>query len=50
MKWFEKSEWIWSGENALADEYAEFSSSFVYEKGEVQMAISADSKYAVYMN
>ena len=50
MKWFEKSEWIWSGENALADEYAEFSSSFFYEKGEIQMAISADSNYAVYIN
>ena len=50
MKWFEKSEWIWSVENALADEYAEFASSFIYEKGEVQMAISADSNYAVYIN
>ena len=50
MKWFEKSEWIWSVENASADEYAEFASSFIYEKGEVQMAISADSNYAVYIN
>ena len=50
MKWFEKAKWIWSGETALADEYAEFSSSFIYEGGDIRMAISADSNYAVYIN
>ncbi len=50
MKWFEKAKWIWSGEAALPDEYAEFYASFPYEDGNIRMAISADSNYAVYIN
>jgi len=50
MKWFEKAEWIWNGKTAMPDEYAEFYSSFPYEKGDARIAISADSNYAVYIN
>ena len=50
MKWFENAKWIWSRETALSDEYAEFYDSFHYESGDVRMAISADSNYAVYLN
>ena len=46
----EHAKWIWCGEHAAADEYAEFYSSFRYEGGSASLSISADSNYAVYIN
>ncbi len=46
---FENSKWIWRSKTYSADEYAEF--YFEFEGGEkVDINISADSNYAVYVN
>ncbi|MBQ3490696.1 MAG: family 78 glycoside hydrolase catalytic domain [Clostridia bacterium] len=50
MNLFEKAEWIWSTETPSPDEYAEFYTSFLYEEGDIRIAVSADSNYAVYIN
>ena len=46
----ERAKWIWCDEEAHADEYAEFYSSFDYKNGKAELLISADSNYAVYIN
>ena len=46
---FEKGKWIWRNGGYMYDEYAEF--YFEFEgKENVEMKISADSNYAVYIN
>ena len=51
MNGLKQAKWIWCDTEAQADEYAEFYSSFYYNKGEkAELLISADSNYAVYIN
>ena len=50
MNPFEQARWIWCHRHPKPDEYGEFYSSFVYEKGKVCLSLSADSNYAVYCN
>lgn len=45
-----KAQWIWLNQEAEKDTYGEFYSRFTYEGGEVLLALSADSNYAVYVN
>ena len=45
-----KGIWIWENTQPKADEYADFTDSFLYEGGSVQLRISADSNYAVFVN
>ncbi len=42
--------WIWENPAPKADEYADFSDSFIYGSGTVKLRISSDSNYAVYVN
>ncbi len=46
----EQSQWIWPVAEAAADSYGEFTDTFCYEGGPVELRISADSNYAVYLN
>ena len=48
---FQKAEWIWCSTEAQPDEHGEFYSSFDHDgEGKVNLKISADSNYAVYIN
>ena len=44
-----KGIWIWENTQPKADEYADFTDSFLYEGGCVHLRISADSNYAVFV-
>ena len=44
------SKWIWVDNAPAVDTYGEFYSSFDYEGGQVQMNISADSNYVLFLN
>lgn len=46
----ERSQWIWPVSHAEADSYGEFYDTFDYESGSVELCLSADSNYAVYLN
>lgn len=46
----EEAKWIWLDQEAKKDTYGEFYSAFTYDGGEVILALSADSNYAVYVN
>jgi len=46
----ERSQWIWPVAEAAADSYGEFTDTFCYEGGPVELRLSADSNYAVYLN
>jgi hypothetical protein len=46
----ELAKWIWINAEPAADEYGEFYDRFDFEKGSVQLSISADSNYAVWLN
>ncbi len=45
-----QAKWIWINAEPAADEYGEFYDRFDFEKGSVQLSISADSNYAVWLN
>ena len=45
-----QAKWIWVDQEAKKDTYGEFYSAFTYDGGEVILALSADSNYAVYVN
>ncbi len=47
---FEKARWIWSRDNAGADEFADFVCDFDGNGGKWKLNISADSDYNVYIN
>ena len=47
---FEKAKWIWVNKETAQDEYGEFYTEFNYNGGKLDLLISADSNYAVYMN
>ena len=42
--------WIWLQEEAAADSYGEFYTSFDWEGGETEVRISADSDYTLFLN
>lgn len=42
--------WIWLQEDAAADSYGEFYTSFDWEGGETELRISADSDYTLFLN
>ena len=42
--------WIWLQEEAAADSYGEFYTSFDWETGEAELQISADSDYTLFLN
>ena len=44
------SKWIWVDGAPSKDTYGEFYTSFDYEDGKVEMNISADSDYVVFLN
>ena len=46
---FKKAKWIWAKDSLEADDYAEFIGEFSTNK-EVNIKISADSGYAIYIN
>ena len=50
MSIFEKSKWIWPTDTPMNDEYAEFVEEFSYFGRSLELYISADSNYAVYLN
>ena len=50
MNVFEKSQWIWPTEEVVNDQYAEFVEEFSYIGKSLELYISADSNYAVYLN
>ncbi|MBQ9086002.1 MAG: hypothetical protein IJY47_02315 [Clostridia bacterium] len=45
-----KGKWIWLETGESPDSYAEFYDEFAYGDGKVELFISADSNYAVYLN
>ena len=47
---FENSSWIWASSCPERDEYAEFKEDFIFEGNDLNLRISADSDYAVYVN
>lgn len=42
--------WIWLREEALADSYGEFYTSFDWQDGETELRICADSDYVLFLN
>ena len=42
--------WVWLQEDATADSYGEFCTSFDWEGGETELRISADSDYTLFLN
>lgn len=47
---FMNGKWIWKKGNDGVDVYAEFKSDFIYDGGKINLEISADSEYAVFIN
>jgi alpha-L-rhamnosidase len=45
-----QARWIWVNETPIPDEYGEFAGDFHSEKGQVNLKISADTDYALYLN
>lgn len=47
---FNSSKWIWYNGDIQKNSYAEFFSEFNYDGGKVEIAISADSDFVLYIN
>ena len=47
---FKNAKWIWSSDEATVDEYAEFYAPLDLTSKSLNLLISADSNYAVYLN
>ena len=47
---FTNAEWIWVNKPTASDEYGEFYTEFDYKGGALELLISADSNYVVYIN
>ena len=45
-----EGKWIWVGEEAAPDTYADFKDAFLWEAGACSVRISADSNYALFVN
>ena len=50
MSWSNQSRWIWLQENATADSYGDFFEEFTYTSGRMQLQLSVDSNYVLYVN